>query len=99
MPPDPPGASAAPDLVPGRRSCWVDLDGPVHYVDYGGPASAPYLVAVHGLGGLAQNWAALAPLLTGGCRLLAPDLAGHGLTESRGRATTVEGNRALLDRF
>jgi pimeloyl-ACP methyl ester carboxylesterase len=57
------------------------------------------VVAVHGLGGSCVNWTAIAPLLTGRCRVLAPDLAGHGLTQSQGRSTTVSGNRALLHRF
>ncbi len=81
------------------RSRWVDLDGPVHYLDFGGPADGPLVVAVHGLGGSAVNWAAVAPLLTGRCRVLAPDLAGHGLTRSLGRGTRVAANRALLHRF
>ena len=33
---------------------------------------------VHGLGGAAANWLALAPLLLPGRRLLVPDLPGHG---------------------
>jgi pimeloyl-ACP methyl ester carboxylesterase len=82
-----------------ERSRWVEAGGPVHYLDLGGPAGAPVVVAVHGLGGSAVNWSAIAPLLTGACRLLAIDLAGHGLTESLGRRTTVGGNRVLLHRF
>jgi pimeloyl-ACP methyl ester carboxylesterase len=82
-----------------RRSLWVDLDGPVHYLDFGGPPHGPLIVCVHGLGGSALNWSALAPLLTDRCRLLAPDLAGHGLTQSRGRGTDVAANRVLLHRF
>src|SRR2546421_5878041 len=81
------------------RCRWVDLDGPVHYLDYGGPAEGPQVVAVHGLGGSAVNWSAVAPLLTGRCRVVAPDLAGHGLTRSLGRGTRVTTNRALLPRF
>ena len=80
-------------------SRWTDLGGPVHYLDYGGPESGPVIVGVHGLGGAALNWSAIAPLLTGSCRLLAPDLAGHGLTRSAGRATSVARNRVLLHRF
>jgi pimeloyl-ACP methyl ester carboxylesterase len=45
------------------------------------------------------NWSAIAPLLTHRCRVLAPDLAGHGLTRSLGRGTRVAANRALLHRF
>src|SRR5258708_9298205 len=78
---------------------WADLDGPVHYFDFGGPARAPMIVCVHGLAGSAVNWSALAPLLTAGYRVLAPDLAGHGLTRSAGRGTDVNANRELLDRF
>jgi pimeloyl-ACP methyl ester carboxylesterase len=36
------------------------------------------LVLVHGLGGAAANWLALAPLLLPGWRLIVPELPGHG---------------------
>jgi pimeloyl-ACP methyl ester carboxylesterase len=36
------------------------------------------LVLVHGLGGAAANWVALAPLLLPGRRVLVPELPGHG---------------------
>jgi pimeloyl-ACP methyl ester carboxylesterase len=81
------------------RSRWVDLDGPVHYLDFGGPADGPVVIAVHGLGGSAVNWSAVAPMLTDQCRVLAPDLAGHGLTRSLGRGTAVVANVGLLHRF
>jgi pimeloyl-ACP methyl ester carboxylesterase len=77
----------------------VDLDGPTHYLDLGGPAGAPLVLAVHGLGGAAWNWLAVAPLLTTRCRMLAIDLAGHGLSPAVGRSTSVRANRRLLDRF
>jgi pimeloyl-ACP methyl ester carboxylesterase len=83
----------------GWVSRWVDLSGPVHYLDFGGPADGPIVVGVHGLGGSSLNWCAIAPLLVDRCRLMAPDLAGHGLTESLGRRTTVRANRELLHRF
>ncbi len=88
---------SAPGL--GGTSRWVDIDGPVHYLDFGGPEGGPLVVGVHGLGGGAVNWSAIAPLLTGRYRLLAPDLAGHGLTRSGGRGTDVQANRRLLHRF
>jgi pimeloyl-ACP methyl ester carboxylesterase len=77
----------------------IDLDGPLHYLDYGGNANGPLVVCVHGLGGAAWNWSALAPLLTDQMRVVAPDLAGHGYTPAAGRRTTVPANRRLLDRF
>lgn len=81
------------------RSRWTDLGGPLHYMDFGGPAEGPLVVAVHGLGGAAMNFSAIAPLVTHRCRVLAPDLAGHGLTESLGRSTKVGANRRLLHTF
>jgi pimeloyl-ACP methyl ester carboxylesterase len=81
------------------RSATVDLGGPTHYFDFGGPADGPVVVAVHGLGGAAWNWVAVAPLLAERCRVLALDLAGHGRTPAAGRKATVSANRRLLDRF
>jgi pimeloyl-ACP methyl ester carboxylesterase len=89
------GAGSAAHGVAG----WVDIDGPVHYLDFGGPSRGPVIVCVHGLAGSAVNWSALAPLLTSRCRVLAVDLAGHGLTRSGGRSTAVAANRQLLHRF
>jgi pimeloyl-ACP methyl ester carboxylesterase len=71
----------------------------VHYVDYGGPARAPLLVMVHGLGGSLVNWAALAPLLHDHVRVVAVDLAGFGRTEGGHRSTSVHANQRLLHRF
>ena len=51
-----------------------------------GGAGSP-LVLVHGLGGIIENWCALAPALTERHRVLVPDLPGHGrsavLSEAR----------------
>jgi pimeloyl-ACP methyl ester carboxylesterase len=71
----------------------------MHYLDVGGPAGGPTVVCVHGLAGSAVNWSAIAPLLTGTCRMLAVDLPGHGLTRSQGRGTGVPALHALLHRF
>ncbi len=81
------------------ESLWADLDGPVHYVDHGGPADGPLMVLVHGLGGSLLNWAALAPLLTETCRVVALDLAGFGHTRGGSRSTSVQANQRLLHRF
>jgi len=80
-------------------SRWVDLGVPVRYVDYGGPSGGPILVMVHGLGGSLVNWAALAPLLTGTCRVLALDLIGFGHTQAGGHSTSVTANQQMLARF
>ena len=77
----------------------VDLGVPVHYVDHGGSADGPLLVMVHGLGGSLVNWAALAPLLTGTCRVLALDLIGFGLTKAGTHSTSVTSNQRMRHRF
>jgi pimeloyl-ACP methyl ester carboxylesterase len=80
-------------------SLWADLDGPVHYVDFGGPRDAPLLVCVHGLGGSHANWLAIAPQLARSHRVLALDLGGFGLTRGGSRGTSLAANSRLLHRF
>lgn len=75
----------------------IDLDGPLHYADFGG-AGRP-LVFVHGLGGSHLNWLAVGPQLAKQARVVAPDLAGFGRTPPAGRSSAIRANRALLDRF
>jgi len=77
----------------------IDLDGPVHWADFGGPSDGPLLVGVHGLGGSHLNWAAVAPRLVGRNRLIAIDLLGHGRTPTAGRTPGIDGHVALLDAF
>ena len=81
------------------ESRTVDLDGPVHYVDFGGPDDGPVVVLVHGLGGSHLNWDLFAPLLTPHARVLALDLPGFGLSEPGHRMATVHNNVKVLDRF
>jgi pimeloyl-ACP methyl ester carboxylesterase len=82
-----------------RAPRFVDLDGPVHYVEHPGPDEAPPLVCVHGLNGSHANWHDLAPLLARSRRVLALDLAGHGRTPRAGRSASITRNRELLGRF
>jgi pimeloyl-ACP methyl ester carboxylesterase len=81
----------------GGTAQTVDLDGPVHYVEFGG--TGPRLVLVHGLGGSHLNWCLLAPRLVSHARVTAVDLAGFGLTHPLGRSTGVHANTELLARF
>ncbi|WP_045878353.1 alpha/beta hydrolase [Pseudofrankia sp. DC12] len=78
---------------------WADVDGPVFYADFGGPADGPLIVCVHGLGASHTSWWAFAPLLARHGRVLALDLAGFGRTVAAGRRTDVESNRRLLAGF
>lgn len=77
----------------------VDLDGPVEYIDFGGPEGAPPIVFVHGLGGMALNWVLVAGPLAQHRRTYAVDLLGHGLTRAADRAATVRNNAKLVRRF
>ena len=77
----------------------IELDGPVHYVDYGGDPEGPTLVLVHGLGGSHLNWDLLAPLLTPHARVLALDLPGFGRSEPGERLASVQANVEVLERF
>ena len=89
----------------GGSSRTVDLDGPLHYVDFGGPegcdedGAPPPAVLVHGLGGSHLNWVGLGPRLARDRRVVALDLAGFGLSPSLGRSSSVHHNAALLSRF
>ncbi len=79
------------------KSQTVDIEGPVHYVDFGGTGRP--IVLVHGLGGSHLNWAAVGPGLAEHGHVMALDLAGHGRTRGPRGASRVGQNRRLIDRF
>ena len=65
--------------LPGFEERYAEARGSrVRYLVAG--AGEPLLL-VHGLGGAASNWLALAPLLLRGRRVLVPELPGHGGSE------------------
>jgi pimeloyl-ACP methyl ester carboxylesterase len=79
------------------QSRFVDLDGPVHYADYGGEGRP--IVLVHGLGGSHLNWMPVAPRLAARGRVVAVDLSGHGRTPSLHRSARVSANVRMVGRF
>lgn len=79
------------------RSERIDLNGPVHFADFGGEGRP--VVLVHGLGGSHVNWLPVGAPLTRYGRVVAPDLVGFGHTPLAGRSATVPANVALLERF
>lgn len=82
------------------RERFVDLDGiRVHYTTEDGPKDGPRFVLVHGLGGSWVNWAEVMPLLAVRGRVVALDLAGHGLTQATPIQSTIPANLRLLQRF
>jgi len=76
----------------------ADIDGPVHYLDFGG--DGPDTVMVHGLAGSALNWMSVGGgIAESGRRTVALDLAGFGETPLFGRSATVGANAALVHDF
>jgi len=75
----------------------VDIDGPIHYVDFGG--HGPKLVLLHGLGSSHATWLTAGRLLAGRARVWALDLAGFGYSPLAGRSAAIGANRRVLDRF
>lgn len=76
----------------------LDLRGPLHVLDAGGPPGddRPPLVLVHGLDGSAANWWDVAPALAADHRVVAPDLPGFGRTPLRWRRRSVIAHADLV---
>lgn len=86
-----------PSTGPGGRSKTIDLDGPVHFVDYGG--DGPPLVLIHGLGGSHLNWMLVARPLARDFHVVTIDLPGFGLSPPAHRSVHVAHQAALVARF
>lgn len=93
--------ATTPGVGAGGGGAWTShtafLDGPVHYVDFGGSGSP--VVCVHGLGGSHQNFLAVGPRLAARHHVVAVDLVGFGYTPPAGRSSHVRAHRRLVDRF
>jgi pimeloyl-ACP methyl ester carboxylesterase len=75
----------------------VDLNGPVHYAEWGG--DGPPFVLVHGLGGSLANWMSVAPGLARTGRVLALDLPGFGRSPPAGRSMSIPSQVATVAAF
>ncbi len=81
--------------VPGvAGSEIIDLDGPVHLADYGGEGQL--VVLIHGLEGSHLNWLQVGSTFAEHYRVIAPDLAGFGLTPPAERGSGVDANAELV---
>ena len=76
----------------------ADVDGPVTYRAWDGPADTTF-VLVHGLGGSHLNWVQVAAGLAGLGRVLALDLPGFGFASRDGRGSGLMDERRVLSRF
>jgi len=70
------------------RSAMGDVNGPIHFVDFGG--NGPPVLMVHGINGSTANWVALGPLLTNDAKPVALDLPGFGLSPLASRCGDPE---------
>src|SRR6188474_2213677 len=63
-------------LLPGFRAGFTEVRGVrLRWFEAG---SGPNVALLHGLGGAATNWTLVAPALAERCRVLVPELPGHG---------------------
>lgn len=75
----------------------IDLNGPFHYMDYGG--DGPPVILVHGLGGSYLNWWYVADEMAKTNRVYVVDLVGFGLTPAINRKASVFVNQDVIDAF
>jgi pimeloyl-ACP methyl ester carboxylesterase len=83
-PPRADDGSGGDPFAPQSIVVTMDTGVRIHVLDWDRPGSGarPTVVLVHGLLATAWTWAPIARRLAGRARLLAPDLRGHGLSES-----------------
>ncbi|GAC1471308.1 MAG: alpha/beta fold hydrolase [Candidatus Dormibacteraceae bacterium] len=79
------------------RHKTADVDGPVHYLDFGGTGRP--LLMVHGLGGNALNWMSVGAELAKDYHAIALDLAGFGQTPLFNRSAALGANAELVHSF
>ena len=73
----PAGVTASKPALPGLDERYLTVKGvSVRY--FAGGSGGPPVVLVHGLGGAAVNWSAVAPALAERHTVIVPDLPGHG---------------------
>src|SRR3954469_11569838 len=76
----------------------VDLDGPVAFREWEGPADTTF-VLLHGLGGSHLSWIQAAPGLAGLGPVLAVDMPGFGRSPRAGRPSRLMDQQRMLGRF
>lgn len=111
-PPEYAAAETARERGYGRRSLLWERDGrnwpnreASQFVEAGGirwhvqvMGQGPVVLLLHGTGASSHSWRGLAPLLAGRCKVVAPDLPGHGFTETpRRQMLSLAGMARLLE--
>lgn len=85
----------------GVQNRWAWVDGHRMHYEVEGPANGSPVVLVHGLGGRAEDWRALAPYFAkAGYRVYMPDLVGYGRSEQpRNFSYSIRDEAALVVDF
>ena len=90
-----------PSVEPSGYVVLVEPNDRIHFLDWRGPADAPGVLLVHGIGQTAWVWTPVARRLVGERRVVAMDLRGHGLsdapTEGYDEPTLVDDLVAVAD--
>jgi pimeloyl-ACP methyl ester carboxylesterase len=84
-------------LLAGIREETIDVGLPMHYYTAGRRGSP--IILIHGLGGSAESWSALMPLLSRDFLVYAPDLPGFGQTPLAPEGVSVATHVLYLERF
>ncbi len=84
-------------LLAGVRKGTIDVGLPMHYYTAGRRGSP--IILIHGLGGSAESWSALMPLLSRDFLVYAPDLPGFGQTPMAPEGVSVAIHVLCLERF
>ncbi|NEW86555.1 MULTISPECIES: alpha/beta fold hydrolase BchO [Rhodopseudomonas] len=75
-----------------EASRFVEAGGFRWHVQRMGSPTAPAILLIHGTGAASHSWRGLAPLLAQHYQVVAPDLPGHGFTQSpRGHRMSLPG--------
>ena len=67
-----------------------------HEIAYREAGEGPTVLLIHGMAGSSRTWRAVMPLLAERCRVIAPDLLGHGESVSTGGDYSLGGFAAML---
>ena len=89
-----PGASKLVGMTSDYELRHVKVHG--HEIAYREAGEGPTILLIHGMAGSSRTWRAVMPLLAARCRVIAPDLLGHGESVSTAGDYSLGGFAAML---
>jgi pimeloyl-ACP methyl ester carboxylesterase len=67
-----------------------------HTLSYRREGDGPVVLLIHGIAGCKENWDAVVPALAAHCTVIAPDLPGHGASDSSATDYSIGGLAATM---